>query len=899
MEASIPEAGVVAEEGAPPPARASITVEVPRLDIEFGNAPAEAAELAKIRSHRSGASDQDTAKAAGLAAGAVVIAGGGSEEQAYTEAAHAALQAGAQETEATEVASVAAASAVEARGGSMEEARSAAREAEQNVKQSWRSLKDMKKSPKKSTPILTSESPRDYIRSPSSEGPEVQVATKARPFNVPRLNLISDESMVRTIETLSPHGPPSPGTSYSSGDSSRSRGLSSDRGLSMDARKGRVSSRRPSARVNPMASHDEIATEDLEYSQEAPSLDPEEDSMKKRGLWGATKSRMTTAKEKAAYEAAALVSKGATPSEAAQIAVMIIEDEGGSEEDMQVAAAAAAAAAVVSTGGTAAEAAREAAEAAVDAGASEAKASSVAVEATEEIIAQVEVEKTGGSTESESRKNMPREQEKEEKSQEKTATTAIDSARSNLSTSSKGVKDETLRDVFTSMDKTGSGSISRKEVMIALRRSAVVRTRLGLPEKLTPGSDECDEFDRVYSGIENKPSGEVTWREFQAHFGESGIERSELRGTMDAAVDVTPSSSSIKKNTPINEQKKVTESTSGSDNPCSEKDSIAAEARAVRDLLEKSSLADSTQVEIETRTKEKVKERSSSVIPPRPWEARLSQKTAEMAQKTAEDAAAAVKEAEEARTAKVLASRPRALSPPGPRKLNDDGTKKPRDKPKPRSPDVQNDDPFPAWKEARMEAKETEANVTFEKVDVNQDGVIDRTEFTNAYLSGELLGDDLTPRRQKIVNGLDELRLLEEQEKELAMELEAAEKHLESRQKTARDVEENQDIGGKDDKASVQVAADVRNTLDQESAATPNLSEREFPDQGNISENLNSAEGKNFQVQRRRLISSTTPPAPIGRRPSRVAQLSARSTASQTSGVEAEARQSQTGNEGA
>jgi len=78
----------------------------------------------------------------------------------------------------------------------------------------------------------------------------------------------------------------------------------------------------------------------------------------------------------------------------------------------------------------------------------------------------------------------------------------------------KGKAEENLRLLFNIMDRNGSGSISRSEMIHALRSDPHVRSYLGLPERFQQGSEGHSAFERIFQRFDENNSKENDWDEF-------------------------------------------------------------------------------------------------------------------------------------------------------------------------------------------------------------------------------------------------------------------------------------------------------------------------------------------------------------------------------------------------
>jgi len=63
---------------------------------------------------------------------------------------------------------------------------------------------------------------------------------------------------------------------------------------------------------------------------------------------------------------------------------------------------------------------------------------------------------------------------------------------------SDDVSDTELRKVFDELDRNADGTVSRAEMIKALKTSPDVRILLGLPERFRQGSEDHTAFERVY-----------------------------------------------------------------------------------------------------------------------------------------------------------------------------------------------------------------------------------------------------------------------------------------------------------------------------------------------------------------------------------------------------------------
>ena len=77
------------------------------------------------------------------------------------------------------------------------------------------------------------------------------------------------------------------------------------------------------------------------------------------------------------------------------------------------------------------------------------------------------------------------------------------------------VVNTSLRMMFDFIDKDRSGSVSRQELALALRRDPNVRKYFGLPASFKRGSREHDEFEAVFARMDGDDSHSITWEEFQ------------------------------------------------------------------------------------------------------------------------------------------------------------------------------------------------------------------------------------------------------------------------------------------------------------------------------------------------------------------------------------------------
>jgi len=77
------------------------------------------------------------------------------------------------------------------------------------------------------------------------------------------------------------------------------------------------------------------------------------------------------------------------------------------------------------------------------------------------------------------------------------------------------VADSNLRMMFNFIDKDESGTVSRQELALALRRDPNVQRYFGLPASYAKGSREHDEFEAVFTRLDSDSSHGVTWQEFQ------------------------------------------------------------------------------------------------------------------------------------------------------------------------------------------------------------------------------------------------------------------------------------------------------------------------------------------------------------------------------------------------
>jgi|EP00908_Phaeocystis_cordata_P010876 hypothetical protein len=71
---------------------------------------------------------------------------------------------------------------------------------------------------------------------------------------------------------------------------------------------------------------------------------------------------------------------------------------------------------------------------------------------------------------------------------------------------------------FKLIDKNGDGTLSRIEVVKALRDSAQVRELLQLPQKIRQEDGTRDLFEKVYQAIDTDDSKSITLKEFEAYF---------------------------------------------------------------------------------------------------------------------------------------------------------------------------------------------------------------------------------------------------------------------------------------------------------------------------------------------------------------------------------------------
>ena len=75
-----------------------------------------------------------------------------------------------------------------------------------------------------------------------------------------------------------------------------------------------------------------------------------------------------------------------------------------------------------------------------------------------------------------------------------------------------------VREAFNRIDKNGDGTLSRIEVVQALRSSEEVRMLLHLPQKIRQEDGTRDLFERVFQKMDADESKSITLPEFEAYF---------------------------------------------------------------------------------------------------------------------------------------------------------------------------------------------------------------------------------------------------------------------------------------------------------------------------------------------------------------------------------------------
>lgn len=74
-----------------------------------------------------------------------------------------------------------------------------------------------------------------------------------------------------------------------------------------------------------------------------------------------------------------------------------------------------------------------------------------------------------------------------------------------------------LRKIFDEIDSDGDGTLNKREVIIAIRKSVHIAKSLGLPEKISEGSSR-DVFEAAFQEADENDDRSLTWEEFSTHF---------------------------------------------------------------------------------------------------------------------------------------------------------------------------------------------------------------------------------------------------------------------------------------------------------------------------------------------------------------------------------------------
>eukprot|EP00232_Nephroselmis_pyriformis_P027008 CAMPEP_0182873320 /NCGR_PEP_ID=MMETSP0034_2-20130328/12253_1 /TAXON_ID=156128 /ORGANISM="Nephroselmis pyriformis, Strain CCMP717" /LENGTH=1422 /DNA_ID=CAMNT_0025005961 /DNA_START=180 /DNA_END=4445 /DNA_ORIENTATION=- len=88
-----------------------------------------------------------------------------------------------------------------------------------------------------------------------------------------------------------------------------------------------------------------------------------------------------------------------------------------------------------------------------------------------------------------------------------------------------------LRSIFSSVDKNNTGSITRRELLVAMKHDSKISALLRLPDQIRQEGYSRAEFESVFQSLDSSQDGKVTLSEFLAYF--DSARRSKHRANVD------------------------------------------------------------------------------------------------------------------------------------------------------------------------------------------------------------------------------------------------------------------------------------------------------------------------------------------------------------------------------